>query len=190
MKIIGGKFKNRNIYMPVDIRPTQNLTRKALFDILGQDLEGITFLDLFAGSGAVGLEAVSRGAKRVVFVEKTPKSLEAIMENVELLGLPMLARDGLDYQVIEEDAFATIKMLGRKKERFDIVFLDPPYGLGLSKKALNVISRYDILQPTSWVIIEHELGEKLPREEGLLVLNKQKFYGKTGLSFYTFKPEF
>ena len=64
MKIIGGKFKNRNFYMPATIRPTQNMLRKALFDIIGQDFEGLTFLDLFAGSGAMGLEALSRGAKR------------------------------------------------------------------------------------------------------------------------------
>ncbi len=186
MKILGGQFKNRNIYMPKDIRPTQNMTRKALFDILGQDLSGTSFLDLFAGSGAVGLEAVSRGASKVVFVEKNPESLDALYENIELLGLPMLAKDGLSYEVIDEDAFATVKMLGRNQVRFDIVFLDPPYGLGLSKKALNVISRYDILTPVSWVVIEHEKGEKLPREEGPLALKKQKFYGKTGLSFYSF----
>ena len=68
MKIIGGKFKNRNFYMPATIRPTQNMLRKALFDIIGQDLEGLTFLDLFAGSGAMGLEALSRGGAMQLYI--------------------------------------------------------------------------------------------------------------------------
>jgi len=72
MKIIGGIYKGRNFYMPAGIRPTQTIARKALFDILGQDMEGVTFVDLFAGSGAIGLEAISCGAEKVIFVEKRP----------------------------------------------------------------------------------------------------------------------
>ena len=79
--------------MPEGIRPTQNLTRKALFDLLGQDLTGLTFLDLFAGSGAVGLEALSRGAQKVTFVEKDERSGEVIRENLDLLGVPLLGKD-------------------------------------------------------------------------------------------------
>ena len=81
MKILGGKFKSRNFYMLKDTRPTQNLTRKALFDIIGHDLSDMEFLDLFAGSGAVGLEAVSMGAKKVTFAEKNIRCVDIIYEN-------------------------------------------------------------------------------------------------------------
>ena len=87
MKIIGGKHRGKNFYMPFGIRPTQSITRKALFDILGQDLEGVTMLDLFAGSGAVGLEAISRGAKKVILVEKDPKCADVINENIRILSI-------------------------------------------------------------------------------------------------------
>src|SRR3989338_8645565 len=90
MKIIAGQFKGRNFFMPEGIRPTQNLTRKALFDLLGHDLTGLTFLDLFAGSGGVGLEALSRGAQKVTFVEKDENNSQLIRENLDLLGVPLL----------------------------------------------------------------------------------------------------
>lgn len=184
MKIIGGQFKGRNIYMPEGIRPTQNLTRKAVFDILGQDLEGASFLDLFAGSGAMGLEAVSRGSKNVMFVEHNREAFRVITQNIELLRLPMMARDGLNYDAIEADAFTMVKRLAEKNKVFDVVFVDPPYGENLAKKALNVLSRYVIVAATSWVIIEHNNQEHLPHQEGRFMLVKQKTYGKTSVSFY------
>src|SRR3989338_8907154 len=94
MRIIGGKFKGRNFFMPKDTPATQDLVRKALFDLLGQDLTGLSFLELFAGSGAVGLEAMSRGAEKVVFVEHEPRSAEIIDENLQRLN-PTSA-DGYD----------------------------------------------------------------------------------------------
>ena len=185
MKIIGGKYKGRNIYMPKDIRPTQNLTRKALFDILGQELEGMDFLDLFAGSGAVGLEALSRGARSVTFVEKNPLCLNTIQENVNLLKLNMSAvKEKAFYEVIEGDSFATIKQLSRKGKKYHLVFLDPPYGRGLVKKALKLLSAYDILTPASMLIVEHEKKEFLPKLEGKLKLLKQNHYGNTCLSIF------
>ena len=183
MKIIGGKLKGRNFYMPAEVRPTQNLICKALFDILGQDLSGMQLLELFAGSGAVGFEAIPRGAKQVILVEGDPKNTTVIKKNIELLGLndPISAQT---IELLETDAFATIKLLSKAKKIFDIVFLDPPYGHQLAKKALNLLSAYVIVHPNSLVVIEHDKREVLPEEQGSLILNKQKIYGKTNLSFY------
>ncbi|MBN1869733.1 MAG: RsmD family RNA methyltransferase, partial [Candidatus Omnitrophica bacterium] len=139
MKIIGGQYKGRNFYMPAGIRPTQNIARKALFDLLGQNLEGITLLDLFAGSGAVGIETISRRATKAVIVEKDPKCVDVISENIGLLSIGPNEPGNLPYEVIQMDAFAAIKMFAHQGRKFDVVFMDPPYGQGLAKKALKTL---------------------------------------------------
>lgn len=184
MKIIGGKYKGRNFYMPKGIRPTQSIARKALFDILGQDLEGVVLLDLFAGSGAVGLEAISRGAAKAVIVEKDPKCIDVINENIGLLSIGPSDSGVLPYEVIQMDAFAAVKWLVRQEKKFDVVFIDPPYGQGLAKKALKTLEGYDILQPNCTVVIQHEKREILPQKQGRFLLFRQKKHGKSILSIY------
>src|SRR3989338_4091486 len=132
MKILGGFLRGRNFYMPEGIRPTQDRTRKAIFDIVGQDLQGLDFLDLFAGSGAVGLEALSRGARRVVFVEKEMRYADVISKNITTLNIESYKNGVYCSDVIGTDVFFAMKQLNKKKERFDIIFLDPPYGMELA----------------------------------------------------------
>lgn len=122
MRILTGKYKGRIIKMPKGIRPTQDKVRKALFDILG-DIEGLSFLELFAGSGAVGIEALSRGAKGVVFVEKNQQCIDNIKISGSLMGL-------LGHKVMGLDVQEAIKRLSKAGETFDIIFLDPPYYKG------------------------------------------------------------
>jgi len=184
MKIIGGKYKGRNFYMPAEIRPTQHVVRKALFDILGQDMEGIEFLELFAGSGAVGIEALSRGAANVVFVEKDSKCVEVIEGNMGVLGIGEDENGQLLYQVIQGDGMATLKFLARQKRVFDIIFIDPPYRRGLAKKALKTLEAYDIVRPNCIVAIQHEKKETLPETQGRFLLFRQKKYGASMLSLY------
>jgi 16S rRNA (guanine(966)-N(2))-methyltransferase RsmD len=184
MKIIAGQYKGRNFYMPRGLRPTQNIARKAIFDLLGQDLAGLTFLDIFAGSGAVGLEALSRGASHVTFVEKEPKFAGIIRENIDLLEMP-LGKGGYSlYKVINTDAFAVIKVLAREGRKFDIIFADPPYGCGLVRKTLKTLGAYDIVMPNSTVILQHERREILPATEGRISLLRQRKYGNAVLSIY------
>lgn len=177
MKIIGGQYKGRNFYRPLGIRPIQGSVSKSLFDILGQDLEGLIFLDLFAGSGSVGLEALSRGAKHCTFVEKDPKCAAIITKNLKLLDVGA-------YSLITADSFAAIKQITLQKQAYDIVFSDPPYERDLGKKTLKTLEAYDILHPTSIVVIKHEKHEILPEEYGRFRLFRQKKYGSTLLSFY------
>ncbi len=179
MKIITGKLKNRNIYMPKDIRPTSNLVRKAIFDTLGQDWEGLSMLELFAGSGAVGIEAISNNAKMVTFVEKDPKAFLVIRENLRIMEV-----DPRKYEILEVDAFASIKEFALDKKKFDIIFADPPFGRELAKKTLKQVGGYDILHPNSLLIIQHERKEKLPENEGNLSLVKEKQYGLNIISIY------
>lgn len=163
--------------MPLGIRPTENKVRKAVFDILS-DISGLSFLELFAGSGAVGLEALSEGAKEVVFVEKDPKCVRIIKDNLALLGCLGCCR------IIGQDAIKAIGGFYKNKERFDIVFLDPPYYQGLLKKALQILGAYDILAPNGIIVTQHFKKDDLPGALGDLTLSKQARYGDTVLSFY------
>ena len=184
MKIIGGQLRGRNFYMPKHIRCTQNVVRKAVFDMLGQDMEGKTFLDLFAGSGAMGLEAHSRGAKEVVFVEKDPVCVRTIKENINNLSLVSAQNFTQNLELVLEDSFFTIKEFSRNNKSFDIIYADPPYVQDLSKKALKTLGGYVIFQPNLVVVIQHNRREILSESEGKLCRYRQKTYGSTVLDFY------
>ncbi len=184
MKVLSGELKGRNFYMPANIRPTQNMVRKAIFDLLGHDLSGLRVLDLFSGSGAVGLEAFSSGAKEVVMVEKDPKCLETIRANLERFGLDKPRTDGRACEVFGADVFVTIKMMARQKRSFDLIFLDPPYDGGLAKKTLKTLSAYDILHPNFRIVVEFGKREGLALCEHDFEEITQRKYGRSCLAIY------
>ena len=170
--------------MPAGIPPTQNLVRKAVFDLIGQDLTGLSFLDLFAGSGAMGLEAFSAGAREVVMVERDQKCVEVIQKNLEIFGLTGPTEDGRWCRFLQADVFAAIKSLAGQKKRFDVVFFDPPYDEGLAKKTLKTLTGYDILHPNSVVIAECGKREGLPYAEHDFEVMTERKYGKSCLVLY------
>lgn len=179
IRITTGLYKGRKIVMPLGIRPTQNITRKAIFDILG-DVEGLSFLELFAGSGAVGIEAASRGVREVVLVEHNSLALEALKQNLSFVK-------HTSYSLIPLDAQAAIGRLAGEGRKFDIIFFDPPYRKdegSLAKKTLQTLSAYDILSPAGLIIGQHPKKESLPEQLGVLSLLKLATYGNTSLSFY------
>ncbi|MBM3246424.1 MAG: 16S rRNA (guanine(966)-N(2))-methyltransferase RsmD [Candidatus Omnitrophica bacterium] len=176
MRIISGRYKGRVIQMPKGIRPTQDKVRKALFDILG-DISGLSFLELFAGSGAIGLEASSRGVTDLTLVEYNPDCLLAIKKNIA--SLAAIACD-----LYPRQAEKAIRSLHKEKRKFDIIFLDPPYYQGLAKKTLQTLSDYDILAPNGLVVVQHFKKDNLPENLGVLSLFRQAKYGDTTLSFY------
>ena len=158
------------------IRPTTGLIKKSLFDILG-DISGISFLDLFAGLGKVGIEALKRNARSVVFVEKDIRCINKIKG--ELLKIKKT-----NYEIFIADVFKTIKRLKQERRIFDIIFLDPPYYRDIAKKTLKTLSFYDILAPQGFIIIQHSKKENLPDSLGDLILFRQNRYSETLLSFY------
>jgi len=176
MRITSGKYKGKEIKAAGNIRPTQDKVRKAIFDILG-DLEGVFFLELFAGSGAVALEALSRGAAECVLVEYNSDCLLAIRKNIDSLKETACT-------VYPAQADKAIKDFSQQARHFDIIFFDPPYYQGLAKKTLQTLAAYDILTPTGFVIIQHFKKDNLPVSAGDLTLFKQKSYGDTTLSLY------
>ena len=180
MRIIAGEFRGRKIKRPESdlTRPTKDMVRESVFNMIGQYMPDKNVLDLFAGRGAYGLEAISRGAIEAVFVENDINSSKAIEENINTLKV------GEKTKIIKADAFKALKDLGEKKERFDLVFCDPPYSKGLAKKALNMIYQYDILMPSGMLVIEHHREEVLPEALSDLFLTKNKTYRYTSISIY------
>jgi len=185
MQISSGYLKGRKLEAPKGIRPTQNKVRKAVFDILQQELEGGSFLELFAGSGAVGLEAISNGAKEVVLVEKDRANAKTIESNIKKLD-----SGKTDFKLNESisiynmDAFTAIEAFAKEKRKFDIIFLDPPYYKDIAKKSLQRLALYDILSPHGLIIVEHHKKDFLDETFDGLTRFKQKGYGDKILSFY------
>lgn len=176
MRITTGKLRGRIILMPKGIRPTQDKVRKALFDILG-DIAGLSFLELFAGSGAIGFEALSRGASEVTLVEYNRTCLLAMEKNIAALKLENCV-------LYPQEAERAIRRLHKECKKFDIIFLDPPYYGDRVKKTLQTLSAYDILAPNGFVVAQHFRKDGLPAENGELILIKEARYGDTLLSFY------
>lgn len=175
--------------MPSGIRPTQNVTKQAVFNLLGQDMDGLEILELFAGSGAVGFEALSRGAKRVTFVDHDPKCVEVIRKNSEILGFESGFQKEPACEIIHTDAFAAIKGLAGRGRKFDLIFLDPPYDLDLGKKALKTLGAYDILHPHCFVVVEYSKRERLPDLQENLKTITERQYGKSYVAvFQAVKP--
>jgi len=162
--------------MPKGIRPTQDKVRKAVFDILG-DISGLAFLELFAGSGAVGLEALSRGAADLVLVELNRNCLAVIRKNIEMLKAAC-------WSILDIEAQMAVVFLRGQNRVFDIIFLDPPYHAGLAKKTLQTLEAYDILAPNGLVVVQHFKAEEFKSAVQKFVLLKEAKYGDTWLSIF------
>ncbi|MFQ5802046.1 MAG: 16S rRNA (guanine(966)-N(2))-methyltransferase RsmD [Candidatus Methylomirabilales bacterium] len=179
MRVIAGVAKGRRLRVPrrKGVRPTSEYLREALFDILGSSVRGVHFLDLYAGSGAVGIEALSRGAAEVVFLEQDPVCLRVLRENVEMTGLRKR-------RVVAGDVLRVLPRLVRQGKSFEIVFLDPPYGTDFAMRTLDVLASGDLLRPSGVVIVEHFAKAPLPQRIGMLSQIRKKGHGQTVLSFY------
>ena len=180
MRITSGTFKSRIIKAPGGIRPTLDNVRKAIFDILGGSVTGAKVLDLFSGSGALGLEALSRGAESCIFVDNSRVSVKAIKDNLEALGLESTAVA----EVVYADSLAAIGRLAKGGARFDFIFIDPPYYKEFAKKSLSLLADCDILAETGVAVIEHSKHDLLSDSSGGLRLFRTARYGDTLVSFY------
>src|SRR3989338_7402944 len=148
------------------LRPTQDKVREALFNLIG-DVTDKNVLELFAGSGAFGIEAISRGARYVTFVDNNFRCIETIRTNIESLAVP-----DSRYEIIRANALSILSRFERQEEKFDIIFLDPPYHKGLAKKCLINIDSYDIVAQNGLVIAEYFKKEALLLALDNIILNR------------------
>ena len=171
MRIGGGACSKRSIKVPrKGVRPTKAIVREAIFNIIGDRIHKAQVLDIFAGSGALGMEAISRGAEYCTFIEKKPQTLRS---NIADLSLQKQAK------VLALDVRRALRLL--RKQTFDLIFADPPYDKKLAQITTDLVSRYALLCSDGLLVIEHSPREKLSAPE-TLSLFKQKKYGDTELS--------
>ena len=177
MRVITGSARGRRLreLEGLETRPTTDRVKESMFNILQFDIEGSRVLDLFAGTGQLGIEALSRGAAAAVFVEQRRDAAALIRENLKLTGLTDRAR------VVNGEALSYLASAG---ERFDLVFLDPPYAAGLWKPALEAVSRFDILSDHGIIICESPQDEALPEAVGFCRVHRTYRYGRIKLTTY------
>jgi 16S rRNA (guanine966-N2)-methyltransferase len=181
MRVISGKAKGRRLIAPKGsaVRPTADRIKESLFNILPRDFSGMKILELFAGTGNVSIEALSRGAEGVVLVDASERSARIIRENLRRVGFTDRA------QVWAMPARRALNGLARQGQKFDLIFLDPPYDQKLVGRSLELIASIHPLEPSALVVAEHSVREPVKLSYGLLSLNDQRRYGDTLLSFFT-----
>ena len=177
MRVITGSARGRHLkeLTGMETRPTTDRVKEGMFSVLQFSLEGRRVLDLFAGTGQLGIEALSRGAGAAVFVDRRADAVRLIRENLKLTELTDRA------QVIAGDSMEYLTTL---RSRFDLIFLDPPYEAGLLEPALARIARFDILNPHGIIVAEAPAGRKLPALAAPYGVYRIYRYGKIGLTVY------
>lgn len=180
MRVIAGELKGRRLVAPRGhrTRPTADQVRIALMDALMPWLPGARVLDLFAGAGAVGLEALSRGAAHATFVERDPRAAEAIRHNVETLGVRGRVR------LVRADVARALERLAVEGEGFDVVFLDPPYEPDLVTPTLARLGGGAVTAPSAAVVAQHLTKQPPPEHVGHLAVFRTRRFGETTLTFF------
>jgi len=180
MRIIRGKAKGRKL-IPVktrEIRPTHDKVKESIFSMIQGHIEAAVVLDLFAGTGNLGLEAISQGAKKAIFVENGRIPLRTLKRNVDLCGFQDQA------EILSLDAEMALNVLRRRGEKVDLVFIDPPYGSGYVDKTLRFINSHDMVNVGGAIVVEHGSEERPAAKWGRLSLKKRKRHGDTTISIF------
>jgi 16S rRNA (guanine966-N2)-methyltransferase len=186
VRIIAGRFKGRRIQTPDwdGLRPTSDKLRETLFNVLAPAIAGARVLDGFAGTGAVGIEALSRGAAHVTFVERDPRAVRLIERNLSVLDAsiapPRETSGAKPYVIIRAEVAAAVRRLAGAP--FDIIFLDPPYGDEEMRRALASVE--PLMQPATRLVIEHARRDAAPDTMGTLVRVRELTSGDSALAFY------
>jgi 16S rRNA (guanine966-N2)-methyltransferase len=185
MRVIGGNARGRRLKVPKGrtLRPTAARVKEALFNILPRDLTGLRLLDLFAGTGNVAIEALSRGAEEAILVDASAESGRAIRENLRRFGL--MDRVSLWTMPVER----ALRQLERRHEGFDFIFADPPYGQRLVERTLRIIAQGSILRNSGVIVAEHGVRDEVAARFGKLELRDRRRYGDTILSFFYWQRE-
>lgn len=182
MRIVAGKYRGRklNSFQGVNVRPTSDRVKEALFNILGNDIYNCTFLDLFSGTGNIGIEALSRGASNVVFVDSSAESINIINDNIKSLKIDS------GHKIVNSDYLSAVNHFSIECIQFDIIYIDPPYCKDIEYNLLGVISDMNILNKNGLIVIEHKHSDKMPNTVKSFDKIREKKYGNSKLSFYSY----
>jgi 16S rRNA (guanine966-N2)-methyltransferase len=191
MRVVAGTYRSRRLgtLRGMAMRPSSDRLRETLFNILAADVRDSVFVDLFAGSGAVGIEALSRGASRTIFVEHYPVAVRLLRANLESLGIAVTNPRGKAFagsaEIIEADAIEGLDQLATRGLKVDILFADPPYAdSGAYSAVLDWLGDSELIAAGGRVILEHSRRQPLPAVAGLLERSRVVEQGDTVLSFY------
>jgi len=183
LRVISGTAKGHKLktIKGLATRPTSDKVKGAVFNILAAFVPGTNVLDIYAGTGSLGIEALSRGADSAVFVDKSRECFFTIKENLVHTKLESKAT------VIAGDVFVTLNKFSKNNKKFDIIVLDPPYGKGLVEKTLKSIAENDIIVHEGIIVAEHDIEDAVPEEVDGLERYRWEKYGNTAVSFYRLK---
>ena len=174
MKITGGQWKGRNLKVPHGIRPTTSRSKEVLFALIEEWIPEATVIDLFCGSGVLGLECLSRGAGHVFFIDRSNRCIQVVRDNIEFIGA------GDSSTVIQGDGFRMLKKLSSHGQRADLILADPPYESELSLRTATIATETGILAPEGILVVEFRKGEILKTPPGMTLM-KSRMMGDTGL---------
>ncbi|QDP40072.1 16S rRNA (guanine(966)-N(2))-methyltransferase RsmD [Radiobacillus deserti] len=186
MRVIAGIHKGRQLKTVANrlTRPTTDKVKEALFQMIGPFFEGGICLDLFAGSGGLGIEALSRGMQKAIFVDKQGKAIQVIHQNLQDLKLENQA------EVFRTDAFRALKAAAKRELVFDYIFLDPPYQKVSYIELMDAIKEHDLLHPNGVIVCEHEANELLPDDySGYVAFRKEDYGSTTAITLYKRKGQ-
>lgn len=182
--MISGSARGRRLLTPktIRIRPTSDRVKEAIFNVLGNriDYDGSRVLDIFAGTGNLGIEALSRGASSAVFIENHRDSLALITKNLEITGFSGSSR------IIAKDALASLKVLSQEQRRFDLVLLDPPYEQGMTERTLQLLGSSTLVDDRTIVVAEFSIRDSIASTYSNLTETDRRAYGDTVVSLFTY----
>ena len=191
MRVIAGAFKGRRLIAPKgnrDVRPTADRVKESVFSIVREQIIDANFLDLCAGTGNIGIEALSRGAKHVTFLERDPRCIQIIKQNLRTCGL--VAGPQTRHSLLRRDAIKGISYLQKQDAAFEIIYFDPPYGTDLERipelytTCLALFAENSLLRTSGTLLVEHAKRFVVPDKVGNLTRSRQAAYGDTVVSFY------
>ncbi|WP_400163391.1 16S rRNA (guanine(966)-N(2))-methyltransferase RsmD [Brevibacillus sp. TJ4] len=183
MRVIAGEHKGRRLAAVPGkgTRPTTDKVKESIFNMIGPYFEGGWALDLYAGTGSLGIEALSRGAERAVFVERDAKAFAVVQQNVAACRLENCA------ELYRIDASRALNSLAKRNVRFDLVFLDPPYAHQKIVQEISAMQELDLLADDAWIVAEHDVEVTLPDTIGKCRMYRAATYGDTAVTLYTYE---
>ncbi len=182
MRVIAGCAKGKRLKAPSGntTRPITDMIKEALFNVIGPQIQDARFLDLFSGSGSVGIEALSRGAQQVIFIDNNPGAVRIIYENLDNCGF------GDDYEVYCNDVLRGLNVLHKNGAKFDYIYVDPPFTVeGIFMDVMKKLDQVDLLQPQGTIIIRTRRHKELPQAFSRLIKYRHNYYGESAMHYYS-----